>query len=129
MNKNMEFSYLLDFYGGVLTEKQRSAMEQYYNEDLSLAEIAEQLSMSRQGVRDSIKHGEAILVQMERAVGAVARHRALAEQIKEMEQLVKQLKHGSREGNLTDRQLENISDRMLTLLEDISKREELSDGI
>lgn len=129
MNKNMEFSYLLDFYGGVLTEKQRDAMEQYYNEDLSLAEIAEQLSMSRQGVRDSIKHGEAILVQMEQAVGAVARHRALAEQIKEMEQLVKQLKHGSREGNLTDRQLENISDRMLTLLEDISKREELSDGI
>lgn len=129
MNKNMEFSYLLDFYGGALTEKQRNVMEQYYNEDLSLAEIAEQLSISRQGVRDSIKHGEATLLQLEEAVGAVARHRALAGQIEEMELLAKRLKYGSEEGNLTDQQLRRISERMLTLLEDISRREELSDGI
>ena len=40
MAKNLELSYLLDFYGDVLTEKQHEVMEQYYNDDLSLAEIA-----------------------------------------------------------------------------------------
>ena len=55
MSKNMEISFLLDFYGDMLTEKQRSMVDYYYNEDLSLAEIAENEGITRQGVRDSIK--------------------------------------------------------------------------
>ncbi len=49
MAKNLEISYLLDFYGDVLTDKQRDVMEQYYNDDLSLAEIAENFGITRQG--------------------------------------------------------------------------------
>ena len=59
MAKKWEISYLLDFYGDVLTEKQRDVMVQYYNDDYSLAEIAENFGITRQGVRDAIKRGEA----------------------------------------------------------------------
>ena len=55
MSKDLTVSYLLDFYGDVLTDKQRDVMEQYYNDDLSLAEIAENFGITRQGVRDAIK--------------------------------------------------------------------------
>jgi predicted DNA-binding protein YlxM (UPF0122 family) len=75
--KNLELSYLLDFYGDVLTQKQRDVMEQYYNNDLSLSEIAENFSITRQGVRDSIKRGEAVLLDLEAKVGFAARYRAM----------------------------------------------------
>lgn len=72
MAKNLEISNLLDFYGDVLTEKQRDVLEQYYNDDLSLAEIAENFGITRQGVRDAIKRGEGILLELEQKVGFVA---------------------------------------------------------
>ena len=49
---------LLDFYGELLTDKQRECFDLHYNEDLSLAEIAEQLGVSRQGVWDNIRRAE-----------------------------------------------------------------------
>ena len=62
--KDLGFSILLDYYGMVLTEKQRNILTEYYNDDLSLAEIAENYGITRQGVRDAIKHGEATLMEM-----------------------------------------------------------------
>ena len=59
MAKNLEISLLFDFYGDMLTEKQRDVVELYYNDDLSLSEIAENEGITRQGVRDSIKRAEA----------------------------------------------------------------------
>ena len=63
--KNLEVALLLDFYGEMLTEKQREVIDLYYNQDLSLAEIAEIAHITRQGVRDSIKRGEAMLFEFE----------------------------------------------------------------
>lgn len=73
--KNLGISYLLDFYGDMLTEKQRDAVELYYNEDLSLAEIAEHSGITRQGVRDSIKRAEAQLFEYEARLHLAARFR------------------------------------------------------
>ena len=56
--KNLNIAYLLDFYGEVLPERKRTVMEYYYQDDLSLAEIAEEIGISRQGVRDMIKKSE-----------------------------------------------------------------------
>ena len=56
--KDLQIGYLLDFYGDVLSERKRSVMDMYYNEDLSLAEIAAEIGISRQGVRDLIKKSE-----------------------------------------------------------------------
>ena len=56
--KDLKIGYLLDFYGNLLSDKKRTALDRYYNDDLSLAEIAEELGISRQGVRELVKHAE-----------------------------------------------------------------------
>ena len=58
MAKNYEIAILIDFYGEMLTAKQRDFLEYYYNDDLSLSEIAENEGITRQGVRDAIKRAE-----------------------------------------------------------------------
>lgn len=63
--KNLEIGYLLDFYGDVLTDRKREVLDYYYNDDLSLAEIAEELGISRQGVRNIIKKSEEELLFLE----------------------------------------------------------------
>ena len=63
--KDFSVALLLDFYGELLTEKQREFLEYYYNEDLSLAEIAANEGITRQGVRDAIKRAEHALFEME----------------------------------------------------------------
>ena len=67
--KKVELSMLCDIYGGLLSEKQRDAVELYCNEDYSLAEIAEHTGISRQGVRDQIKHAESQLRMYEEGLG------------------------------------------------------------
>ncbi len=63
--KNMKFAYLLDFYSGILDDHTVSIMKAYYNDDLSLAEIAETEGISRQGIRHVVKKGEDQLVHLE----------------------------------------------------------------
>ena len=65
MSKNLDVAVLLDFYGAMLTDKQRDAIDLYYNQDLSLSEIAELQNITRQGVCDSIKRGEVFLYDLE----------------------------------------------------------------
>ncbi len=67
--KDLSMSILLDFYAPLLTDKQRDAVDLYYNEDLSLGEIAEQWEISRQGVRELIKRGEQIMADAEEKLG------------------------------------------------------------
>ena len=74
MAKDLEMGYLLDFYGEVLTQKQREMLRQYYNDDLSLSEIGENFGITRQGARDAIKHGETTLKELEEKVGFAARY-------------------------------------------------------
>lgn len=69
MAKDLSIGALLDFYGPFLSEKQRNLLHHYYNEDLSLSEIAENESITRQGVRDLIKRGELQLKKYEEECG------------------------------------------------------------
>lgn len=69
MAKDLNVSTLLDFYGPFLSEKQQNLLHHYYNEDLSLSEIAENESITRQGVRDLIKRGELQLKKYEEECG------------------------------------------------------------
>lgn len=66
-------SLLFDFYGQLLTDRQRQAMELYHEENLSLSEIAEEFSISRQGVHDALKNAEKALDQYESKLGLVAK--------------------------------------------------------
>lgn len=77
--KNLEIAYLLDFYGDILPERRRDIMDLYYNDDLSLAEIAEQLGITRQGVRECIKKTESELFFYEEKLGLRRRFTEAAE--------------------------------------------------
>ena len=79
MAKNLEIALLFDFYGDMLTDKQRDVVELYYDNDLSLSEIAENEGITRQGVRDSIKRAEAQLLDMEDRLHLARRFRQMRE--------------------------------------------------
>lgn len=67
--KNLNIGFLLDFYGDILTERKRDALDFYYNDDMSLSEVAEELGISRQGARDIIKKAEDELIFYEEKLG------------------------------------------------------------
>lgn len=90
MEKKVETAILLDLYKGLLTEKQAEAMDLYYNEDLSLSEIAENTLVTRQAVRDSLLKGERILVETEEKTHLCERIRALEERLRKINTLIKE---------------------------------------
>ena len=87
-SKNLEISVLCDIYSALLPEKQRVALDYYYNEDLSLSEIAEHAGISRQGVRDQIKHAEAQLIEYENALHLYEKMKKTGEILDELTQLL-----------------------------------------
>ena len=75
--KNLKIAFLLDFYGGVLSDRTRELLEMYYCDDMSLAEIADAVGISRQGARQAIKKGEEELRFLEEKLSLAAKHKAL----------------------------------------------------
>ncbi|MBO5147113.1 MAG: putative DNA-binding protein [Clostridia bacterium] len=81
-----EISMLLDFYGQLLTDNQYMCMDMYYNQDLSLSEIADEIEISRQGVHDFIKRGRAILADYEKKLGLMARFCEIKKNLKNIQE-------------------------------------------
>ena len=69
----LEMTLLFDYYGDLLTDRQQQCFDMRYNQDMSLAEIAEELQVSRQGVHDNLTRAEALLKNMELKTGCVRR--------------------------------------------------------
>lgn len=76
-DKTLQMTLLFDFFGNLLTDKQRQFFDLYYNEDLSLSEIAENEGISRQGVRDMIVRAENILRETEEKTGIIKRFKEI----------------------------------------------------
>ena len=91
MGKDLSISVLLDIYGDMLTEKQKEVIELYYNEDLSLGEISELSGITRQGVRDSIKRGEAFLQEMEDKLQFAQKFKELAQVLSQIKETAEQM--------------------------------------
>lgn len=88
MAKDLGMAVLMDFYGGMLTDKRYDVLDMYYNQDMSLAEIAAELDISRQGVRDSIKHGERRLTELEEKLGLAKRFDNIRRRIRRINELL-----------------------------------------
>lgn len=84
MANDIRITILYDFYGEMLTQKQRDFLNFYYNDDLSLAEIAENEGITRQGVRDAIKRAEAQLYDMEEKLGFVEKFERIENRMNEI---------------------------------------------
>ena len=85
-NQPYRMTMLFDFYGELLTERQKEFFDLYYNEDLSLAEIAENYGISRQGVRDVIVRAEAAMTEIEDRTGIIRRFLRCLEAVSNAEQ-------------------------------------------
>lgn len=80
----LEMTLLLDYYGGMLTDKQRDCFDMRHNQDLSLGEIGETLGVSRQAVCDNLTRTEALLRRMEENIGCVRRDKAVRKAAQEI---------------------------------------------
>ena len=103
--KNLEIGLLLDFYGELLSDSRRQAAELYYNEDLSLAEIAEGAGITRQGVRDSIAKAKAQLTEYEDKLGLAEKFRIIESTLSDIVPRLEALRdkaEGQAKGELDD---------------------------
>lgn len=89
MDRLIELGELCGYYGALLTERQRSLVQQYAYENLTLAEIAEREGISRQGVRDGIVHAEQQLLVLERSLRLVEKTRRTRAILKNLSQLAR----------------------------------------
>ena len=120
MSKNLEMSYLLDFYGEVLTDKQRDMMQQYFNMDLSLSEIADNFNITRQGVRDAIKRGEGILTQLEGQIGFAAKYRDLIDGVDQIRSLAQNISFYNISSYSTSDEITKATNKIMQICDDLS---------
>jgi predicted DNA-binding protein YlxM (UPF0122 family) len=110
--KNMKIAYLLDFYAEVLDDHTRDIMRAYYNDDLSLAEIAEDEGISRQGIRHVVKKGEDQLMFLESKLGIAKQHEELVEINDALAHVITQLEESDAHAECVDA-LKKLSKNLL----------------
>jgi len=121
MAKDLRVSYLLDFYGELLTEKQRESLDCYYNQDLSLGEIGENLNITRQGVRDNIKRAEAILFEMEEKLGLAKKFSLINDKLEDIKKHIDIID----QRNMRVYRSNDINERIKVILKDLDKLDKL----
>ena len=84
MEKYFKMSYLIDIYSALLTEKQVKVLEYYYEDDMSLSEIAHVLSISRQGVHDTLKRAEKVIEEYDDKLKLLDKYEKNLEKINEI---------------------------------------------
>ena len=122
MAKNLDMILLLDFYGDMLTEKQRDFISFYYNDDLSLAEIAENVGITRQGVRDAIKRAESQLIEMEERVGFVSRFETIKSGLSKISEKAGRINEENLKCGLS-REINNLTVEIQSLCADLADPE------
>ena len=111
MEKNVKISIMLDIYGKMLTEKQYKLLDDYYNNDLSLSEIAENEEITRQAVRDNLKKGENNLFEYEEKLGFMKKTLEQEEKINEILSEIDLI-----EGTLKSDALKNVKNKLKGLV-------------
>ena len=113
-NQAYRMTMLYDFYGDLLTDRQKEFYDLYYNEDLSLAEIAENYGITRQGVRDVIVRAEAYLTEIEDKTGLIRRFHIMQGQLREVSECAGRILALNDEG-FNSQALEDLAGRIKSL--------------
>lgn len=113
-DKTLRMTLLFDFFGDLLTEKQREYFDLYYNEDLSLSEIAGNVGITRQGVRDIIVRAEATLLDYEERTGIVARFQQRNADIDRAEDIARSIRESADSSSIAE-----MADKLTVILESL----------
>ena len=119
-NQAYRMAMLYDFYGDILTDHQKEFYDLYYNEDLSLSEIAENYGISRQGVRDVIVRAEAILTELEDKTGIIKRFHTMHNQLREIQSVVDTINRRNAD-HYQDNELEMLTARISSILDQLKQ--------
>ncbi len=119
-NQAYRMALLYDFYGDVLTDRQKEFYDLYYNEDLSLSEIAENYGISRQGVRDVIVRAEAALTELEDKTGIIRRFHVMQDQLKAVQADVEAIARRNR-SEFRDDEIEALTGRISAVLDKLKQ--------
>lgn len=111
----LEMTLLFDYYGDLLTERQRMCFDMRHNQDLSLGEIAEVLQVSRQGVYDNLSRAEALLKNMEEKTGCVSRDLLCRKAVREIAAAASALK------GHPDAEVAALAEKILSAAKDIKE--------
>ena len=110
-----ELILLYDYYGELLTDRQRECFELRYYQDLSLGEIGQELGISRQGVYDNLSRTEALLKRMEEKTGCVRRDRSCRKAAEEILKLTQQL------ANHEDHHISDLAQKIIEQVQGIEE--------
>lgn len=111
----LEMTLLFDYYGELLTERQRFCFDMRYNQDLSLGEIAEELGVSRQGVYDNLSRAENLLRNMEEKTGCVRRSLAARKTVKSIINAAKLL------ADYPDREVSELAEQIISAVQKLEE--------
>ena len=125
--KDMRISFLLDFYSDALDGHTASVMRAYYNDDLSLSEIAEQCGISRQGAWDNLRRASEALEEMEEKTGLIRRLSETERHLRHLNALLKEMKSHAADDRELDRLLQEAEQEVTGLLKTTDGEE--TDGI
>ena len=120
-NQAYRMSLLYDFYGDMLTPRQKEFYDLYYNEDLSLSEIAENYSITRQGVRDVIVRAEGILTELEEKTGIIRRFHQMQRQFDAIGAEVERIRQINEERRYYDNQIDLSCKRIQDVLTELKQ--------
>lgn len=120
--KDFRVCLLLEYYGNMLTDRQREVIELYYNEDLSLQEISEHVFITRQGVRDLIVRGERVLFELEKKLEFMSNFGKAKDMIEQIQSDVLGIK------NINDKRI-NSREISIQVNSVMSKLEDLKNNI
>lgn len=117
MDKNIEISLLFDFYGQLLSAKQREAVSLYYNDDLSLSETAQVMGITRQGVSDLVKRSATELYEYEDKLGLFERFKRVGEYAQGIRTLAESI------GENEDASVQSLAREIITLTDKLEQQE------